>query len=365
MNRPSKIIGVFRPLLRFMYIDLDRYKSEFTLKALNSGYSNENINKCLDYAEPIIKNYLPVIYNLTHLSNLTGYKRGYIIQAAVVSKYSEAYYKYYEIRKKNGGKRIIQEPLPNLKDIQYWILNNILNYVEVSPYAKAYRKHIGLKENLKFHKNQKKVLTLDIENFFPSIKSSLVKKIFLINGYSEIVSEYLAKLCCLKESLPQGAPTSPYISNIVMKDIDDEIGAFCVKNNIRYTRYSDDLTFSGDFDEKIVLKMVTILMKSIGFKLNNEKTQVMLSSERQYVTGIIVNNKIQLSKEDRRNIRQTLFFIKKYGFDDHVMKIGINKRNYLNYLIGKVGFGIYLNSSDIELKGYMELLKKIQKQKQN
>lgn len=347
-----------------MFYDLDTYKKKFIKAALNSGYSNDNIDKCLNYAEILINNQLPVIYNLTHLSALVGYKKGYIIQAAVVSKYSEAYYKYYKVRKKNGGERNILEPLPNLKDIQYWILRNILENISVSSFAKAYKKNLGLKDNLKFHKGQRKVLALDIKDFFPSIKRETIESIFLNLGYSVILSEYLSKLCCLNESLPQGAPTSPYISNIIMKEIDDVIGKYCIENNIRFTRYSDDMTFSGDFEVTALITFVKDVLGDAGFELNAEKQKLMLANERQFVTGVVVNEKVQLSKDDRRKIRQSMYFIQKFGFDNHVEHLGITKSNYINHLIGKIGFGIYLNPKDKDLMKYMQVLQKIKKEKQ-
>ncbi|WP_417854630.1 retron St85 family RNA-directed DNA polymerase [Xanthomarina gelatinilytica] len=344
-----------------MIFNFNTYKEKFRAKATNIGYSENNIVKCLKYSEILYNNRVPIIYNLTHLSKLTGYKRNYIIQAAVVSKYSDAYYRYYKIPKKNGGTRTIQEPLPNLKDIQHWILKNILYKIHSSNYAKAYIKNKGLKENLKFHKNQLKIFSIDIKDFFPTINYEKVYLVFKEVGYSDTISKYLAKLCCLNESLPQGAPTSPYISNLVMRNIDNRIGSYCLEREIRFTRYADDLTFSGDFDETELNQFVIELLNDEGFELNDSKTKSMFKSQRQIVTGVIVNEKIQLPKEKRRKIRQTLYFINKFGLDSHIEKIGMNKRNYLNHLIGQIGFGLYLNPNDSELKEYMKTITKLKK----
>lgn len=345
-----------------MIFSFNTYKEEFREGAQNVGFSEKNILKCLAYSETLWDNNVPIIYNLTHLSRLTGFKRNYVIQAAVVSKHSDAYYRYYKIPKKNGGIRKIQEPLPNLKSIQHWILFNILYRIESSDYAKAYIKNKGLKDNLKFHKNQKKVYSIDIEDFFPNITYDKVYKIFKNVGYSETMSKYLSKLCCLKDTLPQGAPTSPYISNLVMKDIDKEIGAYCIDKKIRYTRYADDLTFSGDFDEENIKVLVEDLLANEGFKLNTEKTKLMLNSQRQIVTGVLVNKKLQITKEKRRELRQILYFINKFGLDSHIEKTGMNKRNYLDHLIGQIGFGLYINPKDNELRGYLDKIIQLKKE---
>lgn len=344
-----------------MTLNFKTYKEEFKAEATNLGYSENNIVKCLNYSEKLFDNNVPIIYNLTHLSKLTGFKRNYIIQAAVVSKYSDAYYRYYKIPKKNGDLRTIQEPLPNLKEIQHWILHNILYQIPPNPFAKAYIKKRGLKENLRFHKNQKKVFVVDIENFFPSINYEKVYSVFKELEYSETLCVYLSKLCCLKNRLPQGSPTSPYLSNLIMREIDSEIGSFCMNRDIRFTRYADDLTFSGEFDEKEVITFVRKKMLGKGFRLNEDKTKTMLNSQRQLVTGVLVNKKTQIPKYNRRKLRQTLYYIQKFGLDSHIDKVKMNKRNYLNHLIGQIGFGLYINPQDEELKNYMNIITKLQK----
>jgi RNA-directed DNA polymerase len=338
------------------------YSENFRKNSTNLGYSEDNIRGCLNYAEILFKNELPIIYNLTHFSKLVGFERNYIIQAAVASKYSDAYYRYHKILKKNGDVRKIKEPLPNLKAIQYWILNNIFEKINVSAFAKAYVKKRGLKQNIRFHKSQKKVLCIDIKDFFPSISFKKVENIFLNSGYSIEISNYLAKLCCLKEKLPQGAPTSPYISNLIFREIDQEIAAFSKEINLRYTRYADDLTFSGDFDEVAVLEQIKIILEKNDFNLNNDKTKIMLYSERQIVTGIIVNDKPQLDKETRKEIRQHLYYIKKYGLKSHMERNKISDNIFLNKLMGKISFGLYLNPKDENLKEYMSYLTELYKE---
>lgn len=338
-------------------INFKKYEEEFTSRCTVIGYSNDIIFRCLEYAKCLNDNKVPIIFNITHLSNLLGYKRDYVVQAAVVSKFSEAYYRYYKIPKKNGSFREIKEPLPNLKNIQYWILDNILYNIPVSSFSKAYKKGMGLKHNLKFHKGQKVVCSLDIIDFFPSIKYKSINEIFLSLGYSTIVSKYLAKLVTLNERLPQGAPTSPYLSNIIMRKIDAKIGVYCKENNLRFTRYSDDITISGEKLNAKNIQFIKSVLQENGFELNEDKTKIMGSDEPQLVTGVLVNEKIQMPKDKRRKIRQELFFIKKFGFKTHCQNIGQNPQKHLNHLLGLISFGLYLNKEDKELKKYLEILK--------
>lgn len=331
----------------------EQYKKDFTREAIQSGYSEQNITDCLNYAETLFEYNVPVIYNTSHLSGLVGYRKSYLKRAVLHNSY---FYREFEILKRNGKKRTISEPLPSLKEIQLWILQNILYKIEVSKYAKAYIPKMNIKQNLIFHKGQKKVFTIDIENFFPSIKQVKIENIFRSVGYSKILSALMAKLCCLKESLPQGAPTSPYLSNIYLKSTDNEISKYCKEKEIRFTRYADDMTFSGDFDEAALLSFVKIQIENLQLTINEEKTKLMTPNTRQTVTGIIVNEKLQVSFKKRNSIRQSVYYIKKYGLDSHMSKRKIKKANYLSHLIGQINFILQINPLDTEFAEYKKYL---------
>ncbi len=343
-------------------MNFEPYKIFFTNEAINAGYSKENIDLCLKYAKPIIENGLPVIYNTTHLSGLVGYSKEYIKKAVYNTPY---YYRSFKIKKRNGSLREISEPLPSLKEIQLWILNEILYKVKVSVFAKAYRPDIGLIENIKYHTNQPKVFSLDIENFYPSISREAIQKLFESWGYSEILSNLLSKLCTLNESLPQGAPTSPYLSNLFFSPLDIEISEYCKRRKIMYTRYADDMTFSGDFDHQELNDWIKEKLSEKELSLNENKTQLMLPNNRQVVTGIVVNEKTQVPIEKRKRLRQTMFYIKKFGFIDHMKHEKINKGNYLEHLIGKVNFVLQMNPSDSEFLEYKKILNSIKTESKN
>lgn len=334
----------------------DQYKVAFEKAASNSGYSEDNINRCLNYAKPLLENNVPIIYNTSHLSSLVGCNKAYIKKAVF---YTKSFYNDYEIKKKNGKTRIISEPLPSLKEIQTWILQNILQQLKVSPYAKAYKRKVSIVENLKFHPNQPKVFTLDLRDFFPSVKTNSVEQIFKSIGYSNLISNLLAKLCTKDNCLPQGAPTSPYISNLFFLPADQKISEYCKQHSIRYTRYADDLTFSGDFDENAVLNFVTDQVRKLELVIHPEKVKLMTPNQRQTVTGIVVNQKPQVVFHKRNKIRQELFYIKKFGLTNHMERKGIKKRSYLEHLLGRVNFIIQINPTDKEFKEYKEYLIKL------
>lgn len=332
------------------------YYTEFRIRAKQSGYSEAYCDKWLQYAKSLYDKKIPIIYSQEHLCLLLGYREEYVFAA---SNSPELFYRSYEIPKKNGGFRIISEPLPSLKEIQRWILDNILTRIDVSVYAKAYIKKRSIKDNARFHKRQKIVLSLDVEKFFDSITSDKIYKLFLSLGYEEDVVVMLTNLCCLDGCLPQGAPTSPMLSNIILKDFDNTVAKFTNEKKIRYTRYADDMTFSGDFHVGEVISFVKSKLYELGLRLNEEKTRTRKSWQSQEVTGIVVNQKMQLPKVVRKKIRQEVYYIKKFGLESHMQHCGIDKNNYLPHLKGKIQYGLFINPKDCELQGYLDYLMRI------
>jgi RNA-directed DNA polymerase len=334
-------------------MNLERYKTEFSKKALQIGYSQQKIDKCMDYAQILFGNNVPIIFTEEHFSKLVGYRLSYLKKAATFPDY---YYRNFEIVKNNGSKRSISEPLPSLKEIHYWILHNILEKIEVSPFAKAYRRKVKLTENVRFHKNQKKVYALDLKDFFTSIKTTDIHQIFRKIGYSESVSNLLAKLCCKNGNLPQGAPTSPYLSNIFFKPLDSAISDYCKLHSIRYTRYADDLSFSGNFDEKELYTLLAYVLEKSGLTLNREKTKLMTQNTRQTITGVVVNNKPQVVFHKRNALRNAMYYIQRFGLNEHIRHEKIKQKNYLEHLLGKINFVLHINPSDAEFLEYKTLL---------
>jgi len=337
-----------------MGFNFDTYKKRFTDKAINNGFSQENINKCLSYAEPIINKGLPIIYNTSHLSALVGYNKLYLKRAAKFTKY---FYRHFTIPKKNKKERQISEPLPSLKEIQNWILNEILYKVRVSKYAKAYIHGRSIKDHVRYHDNEPAVLTLDIKDFFGKIKFEYVESVFLKMGYSKLLSNLFAKLCCLDNKLPQGAPTSPYITNIIMLDFDEVIASYCRKQKIKYTRYADDLAFSGKLKKDEIIDLVTSELNKLELNINVKKVHFMKSTQRQIISGIIVNKRVQVPKTKRNDIRNIMYFIKKYGISDHLKRINGNRANYLKHLIGQVNYIVTINPKDEEFLEYKKILR--------
>jgi RNA-directed DNA polymerase len=331
------------------------YSQNFKNAAKERDLDSKYINKCLKYAKILYDKKLPIIYDQKHLSYLVGYKYDYLLR---VSNEPDLFYRIYKIKKKNGGRRQIEEPLPSLKEIQRWILDNILYKCDFGRFAKAFVPKRSIKENARFHKKQPKVLSLDIKNFFPSIKSKRIFGIFISLGYRKSVATILTNLCVYKKRLPQGAPTSPALSNLIAKHIDVRISAYARKRGLRYTRYADDLTFSGDFNPGALFKFVDTVLRENNFRINQKKTRLMEPHQRQEVTGIVVNEKLQAPINIRKKLRADTYYINKYGLESHLAQRKIKKAHYLEHLRGIANFILFLNAEDKDAKNAISLIDK-------
>lgn len=154
----------------------------------------------------------------------------------------------------------------------------------------------------------------------------------------------LTSLCCLRGRLPQGSPASPAISNLVMRPFDEHMGLWCRERNIRYSRYCDDMTFSGSFDAGEVIRKVSGFLSERGMRLNWKKTGVYGKNCRQEVTGLTVNEKVQLPKELRRQLRMECYYCRRFGTESHMDRLGLAEReseeHFLMRLLGRLEYAL-------------------------
>jgi len=324
-------------------MDWEEYKVKFEERALQKGMSSDDITECLSYAFNLHEKSLPIIYDQRHLSFLAGYDIGYILK---VTNSNGPCYRSYKIPKRDGSSRRIDEPLPDLKSIQRWILDNILSKVQISAHSQAFSPGSSIVKNSAPHCRSRKVLSLDIENFFGTIDYPRVCSLFSRLGYNSVVTTTLSNLVTLENVLPQGAPTSPAISNIVALKIDRRFSGFSKKFNLNYTRYADDITFSGTFSAGAVITFARRVIEEEGFKLNEKKTRVMGPHQSQEVTGIVTNEKLQAPRKLRRELRQIAYYIDTYGLDDHLRQIYENRANYISHVFGLASHVLNINPKD-------------------
>jgi retron-type reverse transcriptase len=220
------------------------------------------------------------------------------------------------IPKKSGKSREINAPLPHLKKAQHWILSEILQQAPAHPASHGFIKNRSTATNAEPHCNQQVVVKLDLINFFPTITFRRVRGVFCALGYSRKVAYNFAMLTTFapqefsRAALPQGAPTSPAISNLVCRRLDARLAGLAKQFGATYTRYADDLTFSGpvEFQHRLsrFFLLVNKIIKREGFQINWEKRRILRKGQSQQICGLVVNQQVNLPRKQRRLFRSML-----------------------------------------------------------
>jgi RNA-directed DNA polymerase len=242
-------------------------------------------------------------------------------------------YDSFAINKRKGGTRLISSPATGLKTVQRRLSKLLYAIYEQRKGVHGFAVGRGITTNAEPHVRQNHVLNIDLEDFFGSINFGRVRGLFLAEPFklSTSVATLLAQICCHENKLPQGAPTSPIISNMICGRMDGQLKAFANHNGCFYTRYADDITFSTrprifpielatleETEERrtVVLSSgIADLIEKNGFKINKSKTRLLSRSDRQDVTGLTVNRFVNVNRRYIRNIRGAIHAWQKYGFD--------------------------------------------------
>lgn len=332
---------------------LHEWESFFDDRGLERSLINEYIN----YINPILRKGVPVIFEIQHLSSLIGVP---VIELQKMIYSPHKFYREFEIPKKNGGIRTITTPYPSLKKCQKWIFNNILKTQKVHIHAHGYVLSKSIFSNAAPHVNQENIIKIDIKNFFPSLKINWVINYFKRLGYAHNLSFYLASLCCLNGSLPQGAVTSPYLSNLLTLSMDRKISKLAEVYDLNYSRYADDIFLSGKTIPLESYKKVKEIIKNYGFKINNDKSRLLDKTKRKIVTGIAVHNEFMtLPRSKKKELTNVIYHIKKYGYISHVSKLKIKNPYYIDSLIGKFIFWKQIEPSNDFVLDCLNYLRKI------
>ncbi len=228
------------------------------------------------------------------------------------------HYHYHLHKKRRGGKRLIEAPKPALKAMQRQLLNQIINHVPLHPDAFGFVRGKNCLHAAARHAGEAMVVRFDIQNFFPSINAGRVFGLFRSLGYPHPVATHLTGLCTTRtptwmserlnppdrgiyhqSHLPQGAPTSPALANLIAFSLDVRLAALARSVGAQYSRYADDLSFSGDRHvARVLLHMVPKILRDAGFAVNVRKTRLMSASGRQVITGVVVNQHLNTTRAD-------------------------------------------------------------------
>jgi RNA-directed DNA polymerase len=220
----------------------------------------------------------------------------------------EPHYTPFSMRKRTGGTRTILAPDPATKDLQRRILRRLFGRLRTHPAATGFQPGVSIAHNATPHAGKAVVLKMDIREFFGSTTETRVKQYFRTIGWDGESANVLTRLCCAEGGLPQGAPTSPRLSNLVNCMMDARMAALAQSFDAVYTRYADDFAFSFLEDKPSVIRCmigsVKCITRDYGYALHQDrKLQIKRAYERQKVCGLVVNDRPRLPRETRRWLR--------------------------------------------------------------
>ena len=276
------------------------------------------------------------------------------------------HYVYRVLSKRNGGVRLIESPKPLLKEVQRRILTDILDHIPSHPATHGFVKGRSIVTFCAPHAGKQVLLRLDLQDFFPGCPAARVQAVFRTLGYPDSVADLLAGLCTNRvpggiwgepsaatdparwqdarrlyasPHLPQGAPTSPAIANVITYRLDCRLSGLAKAAGASYTRYADDLAFSGgeEFNRSVArfaMHVAAIALEE-GFRVNHRKTCVLRQHQSQHLTGLVVNQKLGVPRRDLERLEAILTNCIRSGPASQNHK---NHPNFRAHLEGRVGF---------------------------
>lgn len=343
------------------------------------GYRADYAAHVLGVARTLDANQVPTVFSLMHLASLSRTRWSHL--RAVVQRRGE-FYRTFTIGKRSGGRRLICAPFPNLRRVQAWIHKNILlspgALALLHPAATAYKPEASIRKNAQVHAGAAWMVKLDIKDFFESISERQVFYVFRQLAYPALLSFELARLCTRRipprrdgfprarerlarwinwdeerqagphgfeahvGHLPQGAPTSAMLANLVARALDAQIQAVATRYGATYTRYADDmvltLTEASEETCALVFREVADAIRRHGFRVNRSKSRAVGPGGRKVVTGLVVNDiKPRLPKSVKGEVELAIYHIRKHGLLSHMeRRKSKHPLGYLNHLVGKI-----------------------------
>lgn len=237
--------------------------------------------------------------------------------------------------------------------MQFRILTKVLERVSIPGYIYAFEKGRSIPTMAQAHVGKSLVLSIDLKDFFTSIKQRHLFQIFTHLGFGDVPARTLSELCTYQSFVPQGALTSPKVSNIVTAlTFGPILKEYCDRNGYTITIYADDVTISMDQDlykergkvaVEEIINFVSQTVSSFGFRVNKRKTKVMRPHQRQYVCGVVVNRMTNLQKTERRKLRAMVYNVQRNGLEAEAAKSGLSPEAFKSKLMGRLNWFGQLN----------------------
>lgn len=329
------------------------------------GRDPHTVDRAIEVAQQVEAAGATPVFTLGHLAQVTGASPRYLRD--VVSRKQDPYLSITR-PKRNGTTRPISSPEPVLMDVQRWVLKYVLAASAPHDASFAYQSGCSIVQCAGRHIGARWLVKLDLHNFFGSIRERQIYPIFTDLGYPRLLSLELTRICTRSASapvelragnkfkdkapysqkdegrLPQGAPTSGVLANIVMREADAALTDLATEMRATYTRYSDDLTFSAgpDFSRD---KATTLINRSArilgrhGFRLQRRKTRISPPGARHVVLGLLVDDKVRLLPVYKRRLETHVRGVSRFGLVEHVQFRNFDSvLSFINHIDGSIAF---------------------------
>lgn len=315
----------------------------------------------------------------TNPARITDYQRDKRELIEMLNRIS-AYYRKHKIVENNGEIRVVRSAKAMLRSYQHVLKRLIFDQMaklNTSPYAYAYTKGRSFVDNARLHAGARKMMNMDIRHFFDSTMRRHVYDILTKYApqYNKTIRKLIVDIVTCEGHLVQGACTSPIIANLVLADFDKTIADYCEERHITYSRYCDDLAFSGDdFDDQELYAFVKKELHKLGYYLNKRKTHIASEGQRHMVTGLICNNdQIRVPQSYKREIIKDVHYVMKYGITDHLRhskpdgfasffdaEDGRTETSYLYSLFGRINYVLSIEPANAKMLKLREDLHSIE-----
>jgi RNA-directed DNA polymerase len=360
---------------------METWSAHHLFQEVSNQLGNDTAALIQRYAIHLRNRRLPVIFSLGHLGKITGISYDFLHES-VNRKLEAVNYNMFSIRKRSGGRRFIHAVNGKLYSLQKYINEEVLQKEEPHPSSYAFHASGGIRECAAIHCGCKWLLQFDLTDFFYTISEAAVFNAFVALGYKRLLAFELTRLCTtlrLPESkrhylnhkglsrfsltyfdeekklpyshqkwigvLPQGAPTSPMLSNLVAQRLDAALSDYAQENGFIYTRYADDLAFSasilptGKSIAKLRREIISLIRKN-GFLENCKKIRIAGPGAKKVVLGLLVDGeRPRLTQEFRKRIDRNIYSIEKYGIEAVANNDGFESvYGFFNHLSGLMSF---------------------------
>ena len=290
-----------------------------------------------------------------------------IWQATTRSSQSKlCHYRYRQLVKSDGSPRLLEIPKQSLKTLQSKLLRGLLDKIPLHPAAHGFVKNKSCRSHAEIHAGKSVVVLIDLKDFFTSISAARIYSLYQRLGYHKPVASLLKSLSTTRapfnvvntihdyqirqkytcEHLPQGAPTSPCLANLVAYSLDCRLSALARKFGFQYSRYADDLAFSSDVNSRQVngrlIHWAKEVIRDEGFRINERKTRVVSQAARQKITGIVVNEGLNIERKEFDNLKATLHNCMKKGT---ASQNRVGHHDFKLHLQGRISAVAYLNKN--------------------